>query len=490
MNRADKELSIIVVGASGDLARRKIFPALFSLYCQGSFPERFNIVGFARTAMTDDEFRGRITEKLTCRYTPGESCSARMDAFLARCRYVSGQYGSRDAFLDLFQVLRQMEAGPDADRIYYLAVPPSVFLDVARAVGGAGLVRCGSGDPWSRVVIEKPFGRDRDSSDELTRQMGMVFREDQTFRIDHYLGKEVVQNLMVLRFANLIFEPIWNREHIRGVQISWKEELSVDGRGGYFDSYGIVRDVMQNHLLQIMALLAMERPSGLDGRSIRNEKVKVLRTVPPVSVEDMVIGQYNGVTRDGDTFPGYREDTTVPEDSLTPTYAAAALRIDNDRWRDVPFLITAGKALDARVTEIRVHFREVPGNLFCGQTGCPPPNALVIRVQPREGIYFSIVNKIPGLGMQLDVKNLDLSYTSAFSDAIIPDAYESLLLDVVRGEKTLFIRNDELEAAWDVFTPALRQMEESRIAPEPYAFGSAGPAAATELARRYSLTLI
>ncbi len=489
MKDKERELTIIVVGASGDLARRKIFPALFSLYCQGLLPERFNVVGFARTPMTDDAFRARITEKLTCRYAPGSSCTDRMDEFLGKCRYVAGQYGSRDAFLDLFQVLQEVETGGDANRMYYLAVPPSVFFDVAQAVGGAGLVRCGSTDPWSRVVIEKPFGRDRESSDTLTRRMGTVFREGQTYRIDHYLGKEVVQNLMVLRFANLIFEPIWNREHIRGVQVSWKEQLSVEGRGGYFDNYGIIRDVMQNHLLQIMALLAMERPARLDGHSIRDEKVRVLRCVSPVGIEDMVAGQYAGTTRGSTYLPGYTEDPTVPDGSRTPTFAAAALQIRNERWRDVPFLITAGKALDAGMTEIRVHFRGVPGNLFCGDNGCPPPNELVIRVQPREGIYFSIVTKVPGLGMDLDVKNLDLSYTSAFSDAIIPDAYESLLLDVVRGEKTLFIRDDELEAAWDVFTPALKQMDEERIVPQPYVFGSTGPAAAAELARRYGLTL-
>jgi len=489
MSVSDRELSIIVVGASGDLARRKVFPALFALHCQGFLPERFSVVGFARTDMTDGAFRIRIAERLTCRYAPGVSCADRMDEFLARCRYVSGQYASRDAFLDLFQVLQEVEAGRDANRMYYLAVPPSVFLDVAQAVGGAGLVRCGSTDPWSRVVIEKPFGRDRESSDVLTRQMGTVFRESQTYRIDHYLGKEVVQNLMVLRFANLIFEPIWNREHIRGVQISWKEKLSVEGRGGYFDSYGIIRDVMQNHLLQIMALLAMEPPRGLDGHSIRDEKVRVLENVSPVDLEDLVIGQYVGTTRGSRRFPGYVEDPTVPDNSLTPTYAAAALHIRNDRWRDVPFLITAGKALDTSMTEIRVHFREAPGNLFCREAGCPPANELVIRVQPQEGIYFSIVTKVPGLGMELDVKNLDLSYTSAFSDAIIPDAYESLLLDVVRGEKTLFIRDDELEAAWDVFTPALKRLDEERVVPELHAFGSAGPAAAAELARRHGLSL-
>lgn len=480
MNQSSDRLSIVVVGASGDLARKKVFPALFALYCQGYLPEDFHVFGFARSEFSDAEFRTRIMEHLTCRYAPGTSCAERMTEFLGRCRYLSGSYGSRDSFLDLFVMMREAEGSRPANRFYYLAIPPSVFLDVAHAIGDAGLVSCTTDEPWSHVVLEKPFGRDRQSSDELTRAMSQVFVENQTYRIDHYLGKEVIQNLMVLRFANLVFEPIWNRDFVRDVQIVWKEDLSLEGRGGYFDQYGIIRDVMQNHLLQILALVAMERPERLDATYTAAEKVSVLRSIPAAELEDLVIGQYRGCVRDGRTLPAYVDEETVPNASLTPTFAAVKLRINNARWQGVPFLMTAGKGLDARMTEIRIRFRDVPGNVFCQPEGCPQANELVIRIQPDEAIYLSIVNKVPGMGMTLESRNLDLQYKAAFSE-LIPDAYESLLLDVMRGDRSLFIRSDELQAAWDVFTPVLHEIERRKLVPEPYPFGSRGPAAAESL---------
>ncbi len=480
MSTLPDRLTIVVVGASGDLARKKILPALFALYCQGFLPERFHVFGFARSKLTDAEFRAKITEHLTCRYVPGESCADRMDEFLGRCRYRSGIYGSRDSFLDLYQVMREIEGGEHTNRFYYLAVPPSVFLDVARAIGDAGLVSCGGAEPWSRVVIEKPFGRDRQSSDELTRAMSGVFAEEQTYRIDHYLGKEVIQNLLVLRFANVVFGPLWNRNFIRGVEVLWKEDIGTEGRGGYFDQYGIIRDVMQNHLLQILALVAMEPPSRLDSASIAAEKVGVLRCVPPPKLKDFVLGQYSASEQRGRECPSYIEDPSVPNDSLTPTFAAARLQIDCPRWEGVPFLISAGKGVDAKMTEIRIHFHDVPSDMFCGTDGCPEANQLVIRVQPDEGIYLSLVNKVPGMGMRLASRNLDLQYKEAFTE-LIPDAYENLLLDVIRGDRSLFIRNQELEAAWDIFTPVLHEIERRRVVPELYRFGSRGPAAAEAL---------
>ena len=480
MSKPSDNLSIVVVGASGDLATKKLFPALFALYCQGHLPERFQVFGFARSAFTDEEFRTRIMERLTCRYTPGESCGERMDEFLGRCRYLSGSYGSTDSILDLAAMMRDVEGGGRANRMYYLAIPPSIFLDVARAIGDAGLVNCGEDEPWSRVVIEKPFGRDRESSDALTRAMADVFAESQTYRIDHYLGKEVIQNLMVLRFANRVFEPIWSRDCIAGVQVLWKEDLGLEGRGGYFDQYGIIRDVMQNHLVQILALVAMEPPGRLDAKHVAAEKVSVLRAIPPLTVQDVVVGQYRESVRDGRRFPAYVEGEDVPDDSITPTFAAARLRINNSRWGGVPFLITAGKGLDARMTEIRIRFRDVPGNVFCPAGGCPVPNQLVIRVQPDEAIYLSLINKVPGMGMKLTIRNLDLQYKAAFTEEI-PDAYEGLLLDVVRGDRSLFIQSDELGAAWDIFTPLLHEIERRRLAPEPYEFGSRGPPAAGAL---------
>jgi len=478
MNSKTDKLSIVVVGASGDLATTKIFPALFALFCQGFLPAGFRIFGFSRTTMSHDDFRTRITEHLTCRYVPDHSCSDRMSEFLASCFYLAGDYSSRESFLDLYELMREKETSPLSNRIFYMAIPPSVFLDTAHAMAGAGLVICEPGQAsWSRVVIEKPFGRDRDSSDMLTREMAKVFSEDQTFRIDHYLGKEVIQNLMVLRFANLIFEPVWNRSFIEKVHIDWKEDNGVGTRGRYFDEFGIIRDVVQNHLLQILALVAMEKPESMTANHIRNGKVKVLKSIVPVQFKDMVTGQYQETERNGTRQPGYAGEKFVPADSVTPTFAAATLEVHNDRWRGVPFVITAGKGLDSRATEVRIKFRQLPSNIFCVSPKCLPANDLIIRIQPDESIMLNIVNKEPGLNLSLVETSLNLRYQSAFS-AKIPEAYECLLLDVIEGDRSLFIRSDELAAAWDVFTPVLREMESKHIKPEPYAFGSAGPAAA------------
>lgn len=477
-------VSIIVLGASGDLARRKVIPALFALYCQKLLPERFCVIGFARSHLSHEEFRMRITEHLTCRYAPGESCGERMEEFLEHCFYVSGRYDDRTSFANLREELRLLENAKPANRIFYMAIPPFVFLDVAQSLRYAGLVSGPNDSNWSRAVIEKPFGSDRASSDDLVRNMADVFTEEQTYRIDHYLGKEVIQNLLVLRFANLIFDPIWNRTHVDNVQISWKEDLGVEGRGGYFDDYGIIRDVIQNHLLQILALIAMEQPVSLNSRDVRDEKVKLLRCITPVNLEDLVLGQYGQGIWKGANRPGYREEESIPVDSRTPTYAAAVLRIANRRWDGVPFLIQAGKGLNARMTEIRIQFREVPANLYRTQ-GCPlARNQLVIRVQPDEAITFEIMNKTPGLEMHLGKSDLNLRYGSAFG-VEIPDAYECLLLDVMEGDESLFIRSDELAAAWDIFTPVLHQIETEKLEPDLYPFGTNAPPRACSLAAHY-----
>jgi len=467
-------LSIVVIGASGDLAGKKIFPALFALYCQGFLPEEFNIFGFARSQMDAAAFRQHITANLTCRYVPGESCQERMDEFLNRCFYVSGQYDSSDSFLDLYQLMKREEGENNVNRMFYLAIPPSIFVDVGKAIGDAGLVQCDTGEPWSRVVIEKPFGRDRASSDELVKEMGHIFHESQTYRIDHYLGKEVIQNLMVLRFANLIFEPIWNNKYISHVDISWKEDLDLEGRAGYFDNFGIIRDVMQNHLLQIMALVAMEPCDRMDAGHICNQKVKVLRSIVPLTLDDIVVGQFTAATHNGRDYAGYLDDEKIPNDSITPTYSSALLKIDNDRWRGVPFSISAGKGLECRSTEVCIHFREVNKSMYAALGANHAPNEIVIRVQPDESITLTIANKVPGMDMKLKRTPLDLRYNEAF-DEIIPDAYESLLLDVIRGDKSLFIRKDELGTAWDIFTPILHQLEKDNLPPKPYPFGSHGP---------------
>jgi glucose-6-phosphate 1-dehydrogenase len=480
--RSATPLSLVIVGASGDLARKKVIPALFSLYCQDLLPEPFHLFGLARTAYDHAAFRAAVAEHLTCRYAPGASCGARMDDFLARCYYQAGRYDAADSFLDLYELMRAVQGTGRANRMFYMAVPPSVFLDVACALGGAGLVACGESAEWSRVVVEKPFGRDRATSDALVREMNRVFVEDATFRIDHYLGKEVVQNLMVLRFANRIFEPLWSGEHIESVRITWKETDAVGQRGGYFDQFGIIRDVMQNHLLQILALTAMEPPAALDSHAVRNAKVALLSAMPPLAPENLIVGQY--VAAPGATAgPGYVEEPGVPRDSCTPTYASAVLEIRNDRWRGVPFMIAAGKAVDRRVNEIRVRFRAPARSLFGAAHGGVLADEMVIRVQPDEALDLRIMNKVPGLRMLLRQTDLNLRYQAAF-DAAIPDAYECLLLDVLRGDRSLFIRADELAAAWDVFTPALHALEAERVRPEPYVRGSRGPAGAAALAAR------
>ncbi len=477
-------VSIIILGASGDLAKRKIIPALFSLYCQRLLPEKFQVVGFARSEMSDEEFRRMATENLTCRYAPGNSCGELMEKFLRRCFYFRGRYDSPEAFRALREHLLPLENQEPTSRVFYMAIPPSVFLDVARSLKQAGLVNDGNATPWSRAVIEKPFGSDRASSDELVRNMAEVFEENQTYRIDHYLGKEVIQNLLVLRFANLIFDPIWNRAHIENVQISWKEDLSVEGRAGYFDGYGIIRDVIQNHLLQILALIAMEEPLSLDAKDVRDEKVKLLRAIPPVELRHVVVGQYTEGIWKGTRHASYLDEDGVPKGSTTPTFAAAVLHVANRRWDGVPFLIRAGKGLNDRMTEIRVVFRETPGRLYDDALHEPVRNELIIRVQPDEAIVFRIMNKTPGLEMDLGITDLNLRYQSTYR-VEIPDAYECLLLDVIEGDESLFIRSDELAAAWDIFTPVLRRLEEESIQPEPYVFGTEGPRAAAGLAGRF-----
>lgn len=484
-NQGESTVSITVVGASGDLAKKKIFPALFALYYEDCLPEHFTIFGYARSKMTDAELRDMVSRTLTCRIDKRENCSDKMEQFLKRCFYHSGQYDSEDHFGELDKKLKEHEGGRLANRLFYLSIPPNIFINVVKSASKSA----SSANGWTRVIVEKPFGRDSESSSALTRGLKQYLMEDQIFRIDHYLGKELVENLSVLRFSNLVFEPLWSRQYIRNVQLIFSEDFGTEGRGGYFDSYGIIRDIMQNHLLQILALFAMETPVSLDAEDIRNEKVKVLRSMKPLQLENVVVGQYKSHTKGGITYPSYTEDKTVPKDSITPTFAAAALFIDNARWDGVPFLMKAGKALHTRRTEIRVQFRHVPGNLYKRNFGTDldrATNELVIRVQPDEAIYLKINNKIPGLGMRLDRSNLNLHYAARYSKEI-PDAYERLLLDAIEGERRLFIRSDELDAAWELFTPLLKELEEKKIAPELYPYGSRGPVGAHYLAAKYKV---
>jgi len=476
----NQPVSIIVVGASGDLAKKKTFPALFSLFYHDLLPKNFEIVGYARSKMSQEEFGDLIMGSLTCRVIDGSKCGAKMEEFLPKCRYVSGKYDVPEDFEHLNTQVSAFEKNHKvANRMFYLAVPPSVFQPAATNID-----KCARGTRgWTRVVVEKPFGRDSESYEKLRNALSEILSEEETYRIDHYLGKELVQNLMSLRFANSIFEPIWNRNYIQSVQIVFKENFGVEGRAGYFDDVGIIRDIMQNHLLQVLALVAMEVPVSLHAEDIRNEKVKLLRSIRKLTADDFVVGQYRGK---GEGHPGYREDKGVKPRSKTPTFAACSLCINNQRWQGVPFLMKAGKALDERKAEIRIVFKETPASIF-NVPHTIKNNELVIRVQPDEAIYMRIANKVPGLTSRMEEGRLNMFYREAWEESKdIPDAYERLILDVLYGEKSLFIRDDELKVAWDIFSDAIKHLEtDSNREPERYKYGTRGPVEADYLAARY-----
>jgi len=447
-------------------------------------------MGYARSKKTDEELRSHLRpflEKAAKGMDP-EQAQQKIDEFLELCFYFQGQYDSAENMGSCSSKIAEMEKKTgfsDHNRIFYLAIPPSAFVSVSTIVSQAGFSAAG----WNRVIVEKPFGRDSASSEELGKALANVLNEDQIYRIDHYLGKEMVQNMIVLRFGNIFLEPLWNSKYISNVIITFKENFGTEGRGGYFDNYGIIRDVMQNHLLQVLSIVAMEPPvraAGDAGNFIRDEKVKLLRCIPPLKREDVVLGQY--VANDsGD--PGYLDDETVPKGSVTPTYAAAKFTINNARWEGVPFILRCGKALDKRKAEVRVQFKDPPGAAcMFGVPGEAPPtidrNELVIQIQPDEAVWFKTNVKMPGLTTTPGQVEMDLSYNTRFPDAKSIDAYTRLILDVMRGSKAAFVRDDELKQAWAIFTPLLHQIESEKVPPIPYAYGSRGPGEADEMVRK------
>jgi len=356
--------------------------------------------------------------------------------------------------------------------LYYLALPSTLFIDVATAVRASSISTTG----WNRLIVEKPFGMDLESSRALSSGLSEVWPEPDTFRIDHYLGKEMVQNLMVLRFGNSVWEPLWNRQYIKCVKITFKEDFGTYGRGKYFDQFGIIRDVMQNHLMQVMSLIAMEPPISLAAEDIRDEKVKAVRSMRVITRDDVVTGQY---TADKKGNPGYLDDNTVPEGSTCPTYAQAVLYVDNARWKGVPFIMKSAKAVDERKAEVRIQCHQHPLNLFKSSA-----NELVIKIQPENAIYLVQTSKIPGLTTQLTRTSLNMSYADSFQDHYSPDAYERLILEAINGSSNLFVRVDELDAAWKVFSPLLHDLEDNKVPPIPYEFGSRGPPEGDEMAAR------
>ncbi|GBG85502.1 hypothetical protein CBR_g40141 [Chara braunii] len=477
-------LSITIMGSSGELALNKILPALFALHYQGWLPKNFYIFGYGRREMSDEEMRSLISERLTCRLDEGTNCAALTDEFLARCFYQPGEYDSCEGMKRLNERISECEGDNAANRIFYLSVPPPVAVQVAQCLN----INAMQNNGWSRVILEKPFGRDAVSSAKMTKELLTCLTEEQIYRIDQHMGKELIENLAVLRFSNLIFEPLWCRQYIRNVQVIYTEGIGIEGRGKYFHDYGIVRDIVQLHLLQIIALFAMEPPVSLDPEDIRNEKVKVLRSMRTPTMADAVLGQYKAGAGPMGT-QGYVDDPDVPSGSLTPTFFAGAVFIDNARWDGVPFLIKAGNALDQHKEEIRIQFRHVPGNLYRERFGSnmdKATNELLIRVFPDEGIFLKINNKIPGLGIQLDSSFLNLHFRERYNGQV-PDSYERLLLDVIEGDKQLFIRSDELQAAWDVITPLLQEVEDNKVQPELYSAGSRGPVGAYYLGAKHNV---
>uniref|UniRef100_A0A1D1YA71 Glucose-6-phosphate 1-dehydrogenase n=1 Tax=Anthurium amnicola TaxID=1678845 RepID=A0A1D1YA71_9ARAE len=464
-------LSIIVLGASGDLAKKKTFPALFHLFKQGFLQSNeVHIFGYARTKISDDDLRDRIRGYLS----EGEDeDSEDLLKFLQLIKYVSGSYDQEEGFILLNKEISQHESSKNSPvgtsrRLFYLALPPSVYPSVCKMIRRCCMNQSDLGG-WTRIVVEKPFGKDLSSAEGLSAQFGELFDESQLYRIDHYLGKELVQNLLVLRFANRFFLPLWNRDNIDNIQIVFREDFGTEGRGGYFDEYGIIRDIIQNHLLQVLCLVAMEKPVSLKPEHIRDEKVKVLQSVLPIASEEVVLGQYEG----------YKDDPTVSKNSNTPTFATMVLRIHNERWEGVPFILKAGKALNSRKAEIRVQFKEVPGDIFkCKKQG---RNEFVIRLQPLEAMYMKLTVKKPGLEMSTIQSEMDLSYRQRYQGVKIPEAYERLILDTIRGDQQHFVRRDELKAAWEIFTPLLHKIDRGEMHALPYKPGSRGPEEADEL---------
>jgi len=464
----------VVFGASGDLAKKKIYPTLWALFRDSLLPKGTRIFGYARSKMTVTQLRERCAG--TVKAKEGEE--ELLQQFWAANSYVAGSYDTKRDFELLAQEMSGVEKGTN-NRLFYLALPPSVFKPVTSMIKEA----CMSEKGWTRIIVEKPFGKDSASSADLSDHLKKLFTEEQLYRIDHYLGKEMVQNLLSLRFANTIIAPTWNRDHIASVVISFKEPFGTQGRGGYFDEFGIIRDVMQNHLLQILCLTAMEKPVTTSPDDIRDEKVKVLKAVEELVLDDVVLGQYQGDpdAEDEDARLGYLDDKTVPAGSTCPTFAAAVLKIRNERWDGVPFILRCGKALNERKAEVRIQYRDVPGDIFGGQM---VRNELVIRVQPNESVYCKVMTKTPGMSFNLEETELDLTYNTRYKDARLPEAYERLILDVFVGSQMHFVRSDELAEAWRIFTPLLHTIEDKKPQPIPYKYGSRGPAEADAMAEQ------
>ena len=465
--------TIVIFGASGDLTSRKLVPALYNLRRAGALPEPTRIVGFSRTPMSDAEWRASLRETTAKHCDCGPLDADSWDRFAASIHYQPGDIGVAADIARLESRLQELEAGT-ADRIYYLATAPQFYEPVVSALGAHGMAAQEHGA--RRIVVEKPFGTDLATAQALNAHIHTVFRESQVFRIDHYLGKESVQNILALRFANTIFEPVWNRRYVDHVQITVAEEVPVGRRGGYYDTAGVLRDMFQNHLLQLLMVTAMEAPARFNASAVRNEKVKVLEAIRPLDPADAAAAGIRG------RYRGYLQEPGVPADSRTATFGAIRLEIDNWRWQGVPFYLRSGKAMSCRTTQIVIGFRQPPLELFANGTPAlaREANRLVIQIQPAEGIQLHFHTKVPGAGMHLRLTDLDFSYSRRFAGRL-PEAYEPLLLDVIEGDASLFARADEVEKSWEIIDPFVAAWAAPALPPpDGYEPGDWGPLSSFE----------
>jgi glucose-6-phosphate 1-dehydrogenase len=476
--------AIVMFGASGDLAKRKLLPALYDLAIHSCLAPRFRLVGFARTEMTDDKFRSNTSDAL-----PKAAAGAdddRRQEFLKHLQYFTGNYDDPESYRRLAQRLEELDRDGQlsGNRLFYLATPPDVYPHVIEQLGRAGLAKPKANGSWTRIIIEKPFGHDGASARELNANVLRVFEESQVYRIDHYLGKETVQNLLVFRFGNGIFEPLWNRNFIDHVQITAAESLGVERRAAFYESAGALRDMIQSHVLQLTSLVGMEAPARFDATSVRNEKIKILQSIRPLQVENVwksvVRGQYGPGSINGSPVAGYRQEPGVKPDSATETFVALKLLVDNWRWSGVPFYLRSGKRLQRPVTEIAIQFKRAPHMVFQGEN--VDPNALILNIQPDEGISLFFGAKAPGGQMHIRPVTMDFQYRQAFG-AGSREAYATLINDCIRGDATLFDRADSVEAAWGLVDPILEAWRSAAPPPFPnYPAGSQGPRAADDLA--------
>jgi glucose-6-phosphate 1-dehydrogenase len=492
MNRSPEPCAMVIFGGSGDLTRRKLVPALYSLSRRRMIPGAFTILGLSRSPMSDEDYRGRLREWVDRSAEGAPSEQSTWEPFSQGIHYLPANFHDPATYQRIAEMLTGYDGNPGTggNRIFYLATAPSDYVDIIRNLGSAGLAREGNGGRgWVRIIIEKPFGHDLESARALNHELSAVFAEDQVYRIDHYLGKETVQNLLVFRFANGIFEPIWNRQYVDHVQITAAENIGVGSRGAYYEEAGALRDMIQNHMMQLLTLVAMEPPADFGPNSVRDEKAKVLRSVRPAEPDKVsevaVRGQYGPGIIGGQDVPGYLEEKGIPAGSTRETFAAIRFTLDNWRWAGVPFYVRTGKNLPKRATEIAILFRRTPHFIFRqAPTDQVEQNVLALRIQPDEGITLKFGAKLPGQSLNIRSVNMDFRYGSTFG-LHLSSAYERLLLDCMLGDPTLFDRIDSVEAAWSLVQPFLDAWEARPNGAIPkYASGSWGPAEADDLLAR------